>query len=802
MPKDQCNTPVPPLDASEVFSACDTSKFRFNTTKEIRPSNDIIAQKRAVDAINFGLGIDRPGYNIYLAGHRGTGKTSVIKTFLDRWAASKPTPSDWVYVHNFSDSQEPIALALPPGEGKKFAKLMTDAMSALKKEIPVAFQSKEYEFAVNTRMTEDADQQSNFLHSLEKKAKEKSFHVQSTPSGIETIPIVNDTILSENEYNSLTPARRKKIEKARSTLDPYILEFVRKVRSLDSSTKDFVQNLQNQVASELLNQRMSGIIKKYKGNDRIIKYLDDVRQDIIENIPTLLESEHQSQMPEHAHHGAETLDLFKNYQVNVFVDNSGLKGAPIVVEQNPTYYNLFGRIEKNIENGMFLTDYTRIRRGAIQKSNGGYLVLEVNDVFKNIHVWETLKRVIKTNQAFIEDLGEQLSMLPTSGLKPDSIPVSFKVILIGTDDVYHILHHSDDEFGKIFKIKADFDFQMERNAANIRAYVSFLSTRCQKEDLLPFDRSGVAAMVEQSSRMVEHQAKLSAQFGELKDLSIEADLVARTKGSKTISAQHVETAILKKHNRANLFEDQLQEMIRDQNLLVTLRGQKVGQVNALTVYDLGDYSFGKVSRVSCILSAGSGGIINVERESKLSGKIHDKGVHILTGFLRSLLINEREYSFTASICFEQSYGYVDGDSASAAELIAVISALCGCSVQQSVAVTGSINQFGEIQPVGGINEKVEGFYRSAKILKCRKDLKIVIPRKNASNLMLDTETRQAVKKGELEIYAVDHFWQAFEIATARSFGLKSFEKRKKLQPNSALALAIRSLEKMGKSKAN
>lgn len=767
-----------PLTVAQTFCECPTGKFRFSNTKSKRQSYDIIAQDRAIQAINMGLGIQKPGYNIYVAGYQGTGKTSVIRTFLEKWSKNAQDPTDWIYVHDFDHSEAPKAIKLKKGEGRKLKKRMDNLVRELREEIPSALQSEDYENAVNTYLSASNDRKSKLFAELEKLAKGLEFAIKSSRVGIETVPIVDGKQLTEKEYNKLDDKQRAAIENRRARLEPEVLDFARKVRTIDAEAREYIENLRSEVGNHIVSSLMEPLFEQYLDNEEISKYLKGVHDHVLENILDFVDQpEAETEEGQASHVPQDDRERFRRYAVNVFIDNTHAKGAPIVIENNPTYYNLFGKIEKNVEHGMYLTDLTMIKAGAIQRANGGYLVLHVLDIFKNPQIWETLKRVLRSRMAFIEDMGEQFSVLPTSGLRPEPIPLDLKVILIGSDEIYHVLIESDDEFHKIFKIKADFDYKMERNEKNINAYATFVATRSKMENLLPFDRSGVAAIVEHSSRLVEDQRLLSTQFGDIKDLTIEADYIARQKKAKAVRRDHVEEALDQKFYRLNLVEENLLQMISNEDLLLSVEGSRIGQINGLTVYDLGDISFGKAARISVTTSMTDSGIINIERSSRLSGKIHDKGIMILSGFLNGILARKRSMGITASVAFEQSYSYVDGDSASCAELIAILSAMSGVPVKQNFAITGSINQYGEIQPIGGANEKIEGFFKACRLLgglKGNKKYGVVIPYQNCASLMLHRDVRNAVKDGILTIYPVRHVWEAFQFMTDHELGIREF----------------------------
>ncbi|MEZ4742263.1 MAG: ATP-binding protein [Bdellovibrionota bacterium] len=763
------------LTAVKVFNPCPLSSFSFKTTKQIKPSHEIISQKRAVRAIDMGLGIRKPGYNIYVAGMGGTGKTSIIKSFLERWSKDAPTPDDWIYVHDFSEPEAPKAIPMAAGEGRMFAKSMDGIIKTLKEEIPNALQGEEYENTVNSYISQNGDQKSRMFSELEKLAKTMDFQVKSTRMGIETIPIVDGRPISEKDYNKLSDEERTKIENTRSKLEPEVLDFARKVRAIETETKEYIEKLQAELGKQIVAAATEPVKKKFESISGIGEFLKQVEEHIVDHLLDFVELDDLSSDDEQVGIPAsDTRDKFRKYRVNVFIDRTKQNGAPVIIETNPTYYNLFGKIEKNVEHGMYLTDFTMVQAGAFHKANGGYLVLDAIDIFKTPSVWDMLKRVLRNQKGFIEDMGEQYSLLPTSGLRPEPIPLDVKVILIGSNEIYHTLYEADEEFQKIFKIKSDFDYKMPRNRENIKAYVSFIATRAHVEDLLDFDRSGIAAIVEFGSRLVDDQTQLTSQFGEIKDLTIESDYIAREHGSLNVKRRHVEEAIKNKLDRVNLFEDHLMEMIKNEDIMITVDGTRIGQVNGLAVYDLGDHSFGKIGRITCTTSVNDEGIFNIDRASKLSGNIHDKGMYILSGYLNAVLAKEHSLGFSASVCFEQSYGIIDGDSATIAELTAIISAIAGIPVFQNVAMTGSLNQFGDVQAVGGINEKAEGFYRACKLLgKNKKDYTLIIPFQNVQNFMLQKDVREAVKSGYLKIFPVRYFWEAFELATGVPLGTKS-----------------------------
>lgn len=757
----------------------------------------------------MGLGIRKPGYNIYVAGIQGTGKTSVIKAFLERWARTLPPPDDWVYVHDFSTPEVPRAVQLAPGDGRKLRRFMEQLIKSLRSDIPAALQSEEFENHVNAYLSTTNERKAKLYGELEKLAKSMDFQVKSSRVGIETIPIIDGRAMTEKDYNKLNEDQRRSVEAARAKIEPEVLDFARKIRAIENETKEHIETLRRELGESVVGHHIAEVREQFDKNEAIKRYLDEVAGHIIENLLDFVDDDDDHEPGSPPAHGPDTedgylpseRDRFRKYRVNLFVDHQNLEHAPVVIETNPTYYNLFGKIEKNVEHGMYLTDFTMIKCGSIHRASGGYLVLNALDIFRTPTIWETLKRVLKNRRGYIEDMGEQYSLLPTSGLRPDPIPLDVQVILIGNDEIYHALFDWDEDFNKIFKIKADFDAKMPRSKENIDSYVAFIATRHEREGLLPFDRSGVATIVEFGSRLVEDQRLLSTQFGALKDLTIEADFIAREQGARVVTRSHVEKAIDEKYYRVNLVEENILEMVRNEEYLIDVEGHRIGQVNGLAVYDLGDYSFGKIGRISCTTAVSDDGFMNIERASKLSGKIHDKGMYILTSYLKAILARKHSIGMSVSVCFEQSYGLIDGDSASVAELVGIVSALSGIPVDQSFAMTGSVNQFGEVQPVGGINEKIEGFFKAATLLRRdSKAFRIIIPHQNAANLVLHRDVRAAVRSGRLTIYPVKTVSEAFRLATGKDLGVDSIY-ADEARPGSAFDVIRKRLDAIHAAKA-
>ncbi len=792
------------LATEEVYRSCEEKIVETEKLKKMEPNYDIISQVRAVRAINLGLGIQKPGYNIYVAGVQGTGKTSVIRSFLKKTAEKCSTPGDWVYVYNFKNPESPHAMELKTGIAKRFKKQMDELMEQLTVELVDAFQSEEYETNVNSTVNVSNEKKAKLFSELEKAAKAKNFGVKSTRMGIVTVPIVDGKPLSEKDYSELNEEQKEKIESERNLLEPEVLDFARKVRSIENETKNKLEELQSELGDYVVSQALMPFLKEYETEKNVLEYLTEVKNHLLENLNEFLpddedgESESEDAVTPSSYH-LKKGDPHLPYRINVFEDNTEIKGAPIIIENNPTFYNLFGKIEKNIEYGVYTTDFKMIKAGSLARANGGYLVLNALDVLRAPHVWDTLKRVMKNQKLFIEDLGEQYSILATSGLRPEPIPLNVKIILIGSDWIYRMLYQHDEDFNKIFKIKADFDAQMDRSQKTIHDYVEFISTRTKVENLLPFDESGIAAIIEFGSRIVDDQDKLTTRFSLIKDITIEADFIAKEQKSKKVTRKDVEKAIEERYARSSAIEDHIIEMLERKDIIISTNSRRVGEINGLAVYSLGDLSFGVPTRITCRTYKGKPGILNIEREASLSGKLHNKGVSILTSWINATFAKKQPAHIAATICFEQNYNGVDGDSATLAELCLILSSIASIPLDQGIGVTGSVNQFGEIQPIGGVNEKIEGFFKTCRLQGITGRQGCIIPVQNIKHLMLNREVREAIEKKQFHIWPVSKVEEAFELLTGFYAG-KWEEKKSQFEDGSAFHSIYKILhEKVKKS---
>ncbi|MBS7656738.1 AAA family ATPase [Candidatus Bathyarchaeota archaeon] len=738
-----------------------------DTTEDLSPLEEIIGQDRAVRALRFGIDIAERGFNIFVAGVPGTGKTTAVKDFLEEVAKTKPVPTDWCYVHNFQNPYEPNAISLPPGMAKIFQKDMANFIQEVRKNLPKVFESDEYARKREITIGAIEKEREQLFAELNMKAQAEGFILQSSPIGLLTIPVVKGRPLNEKDFLSLSPEVRAEIQKKRDVLEAELRSAMRQLRGLARKTDEAIRKMDQEVALYTIEFAMSELKEKYKNHKEIVDYLIAVQNDILENLEQFVsEPKTQAQQP---FPWVEELP-FRKYEVKVVVDNSSLRGAPVVLEQNPTYQNLFGRIEKEARLGVLSTDFTMIHGGSLHAANGGYLVLPAGETLGNMFTWDSLKRALMNREIMIEEAGERLGFITTKGLKPEPIPLNVKVILIGSPLVYELLVRYDPQFKELFKVKADFDTVMDRTEENMRKYAAFICTFCKKEKLKHLDASAVSKIIAYGSRLAEDQAKLSTRFAEVADIIREANFYAVQEGSNYITASHVKKAIEEKIYRSNLIQEKIKEMIKRGVLLIDTEGSVVGQVNGLSVTGFGDFSFGMPSRLTASIGIGREGVVDIEREAKLGGPIHTKGVLILSGYLSNKYAQDKPLTLSARLVFEQSYSGVEGDSASSAELYALLSALSGIPIKQSIAVTGSVNQKGEVQAIGGVNEKIEGFYEVCKAKGLTGKQGVMIPESNVQNLMLKEEIVEAVKAGKFHIYSVKTIDEGIEVLTGVKAG--------------------------------
>ncbi len=757
--KDECR-----LATEKLRWSCDPAQFDFETTADLPDLVDAVGQERALRSIEFGLGVRETGFNLYISGQTGTGRTSTIRNLLRQRAKSEPTPDDWVYVYNFKDADNPISLSLPAGRGSELTADMLELIETFKKDIPKALESKEYE-SRRTEILEQYQNESNQLfEGLEAEAEQHGFALQRTVSGLVIVPQKDDHNFTQEEYEALTDEERTGLEEQGKLLTERLNDVLRQVRDNEKSTKEALAQADRELGLSCLGHHLQPLREKYVGLEKVLSYLESVQEDILKNLEDFKPQPSQPQIPGLKIPRQEP--SFERYEVNLLVDHKETVGAPIVFESNPTYNNLFGRIEHVMQyGGVAVTDFTMIKSGALHRANGGYLVIDAREVLINPFVWDSLKRCIRTAEIRIEDVLEQYRFMTMVSLKPEPVPLSAKIVLVGTPWIYYMLYYLDPDYRKFFKVKAEFDSQVARTPEVMREYALFVATLCRENKLLHLDRAGVACLLEYTSRMVDDQQKLSSRFMEIADFVREASFWAERDGHTVVTCSDVRRAAEEQLYRVNRIEERMQELFEDGTIMVDTDGAVVGQINGLSVISLGDHTFGRPSRITARTWLGQAGMVNVEREVKLSGPIHDKGVLILTGYLGGTFARSYPLSLSASICFEQNYEGVEGDSASSTELYALLSALSGIPIQQGIAVTGSVNQRGQIQPIGGVNHKIEGFYAVCKAKGLNGQQGVMIPASNERHLMLKEEVVEAIAAGRFHVWSVATIEQGIEILT-------------------------------------
>ncbi len=769
------------LPPEKLRWTCNPDSLGFENTGEGDQITGIIGQERALAAIRIGLEIESPGYNIYAAGLSGTGKTSTVKMLLKELEMTLPSPDDICYVHNFKDRDMPIFLKFPAGAGKSFQRDMDDLISVLRKEIPKILESDDFKKASDEIIHGYRMRQTEVIRTFNDKLHRENLQLVQYQIGPymkqDIAPIFDgkavpfeqiETLAEQDKFDrAQLEVIRKKIGESRTEFDA----LMKQTREIEKELQKEINSLEYKYGLPIVSGIISDIHLKYAGdNEKVEGYLRDVQEHILSNLKTFKEKEEeQPAMPPgygpSSYHGKP----FIEYKVNVLVDNTHTERAPVIIETTPTYKNLFGTIEREIERfGFWSTDFTRIKAGSLLRANGGYIVFDAFDALIEPGVWEFLKRTLK-NRLFTMQNYDPYSITSTA-MKPEPIPLNVKVIMIGDDHLYHHLYNAVEDFKKIFKIKASFDTEMPNNKENITSYISFIKKITEEENLLPFDKKAVAAVIEYGVRLTGHQKRISTRFSDIADLIREASYWAHKAGKPLVTDTHVDRAYDEKTRRVSLWEDKIHEMIEDGSIMIDTAGMAVGQVNGLSVYDFGDYAFGKPSRITAETSVGRSGIINIEREAKLSGKTHDKGVLILEGYIRGKYARDKSLTMSASICFEQSYGEVDGDSASSAEVYAILSSLSGLPLRQDIAVTGSVNQKGEIQPVGGVNLKIEGFYEVCKAKELSGTQGVIIPALNIPDLIIRKDIVQAVAKKQFHIYPVKNIDEGIGILTGIEAG--------------------------------
>ncbi len=757
------------LSTKQLRRTFDPRTLGIETTEHVKPSQRIVGQKRAVSALRFGLGIQEIGFNIFVAGPPGLGKMTAVQAFLEELARRKETPGDLCYVNNFDDAYLPNMCRLPAGLGRKFQQDVKSFIDHVRREIPKAFESDEYSSRRDDIVKALDTERTQMIERLGERAAEVGFALQASPFGMMMIPVREGQPLSDTEFQALSPAAREEIQRGRETLQEEMKDGMKQIRDLERAVKERVQELDRRVALYIVGGLIDDLGEKYHDLPEIKDHLAAMQKDIVENIEAFkgTASPPTATAPEgYPGPGAWSQELpFRKYQVNVLVDNGKQEGSPVVVELNPSYANLFGRVEKEPHFGALHTDFTMIKAGSLHRANGGYLVLPAEDVLRNPLSWDGLKRALRTREIEIEEPAERLGFVATKTVRPQPIPLDVKVVLIGSPLLYSLLQAYDEEFSELFKVKADFDTRMARDKENIRDFLAVVCALCSKEKLKHLEADAVAKLLEHASRLAEDREKLSTHFGAFADIIREAHYWALQEDAPYIGESHVRKALDNKVYRSNLVQERIQEMIARGTLLIDTAGQAVGQVNGLSLLSLGDYWFGRPNRITTSVGPGREGIIDIEREVELGGPIHSKGVLILSGYLAQEYARDKPLTLAARLVFEQSYEGVEGDSASSAELFALLSALSGVPIKQGIAVTGSLNQAGELQAIGGVNQKIEGFFDVCRTKGLTGEQGVIIPQSNVSDLMLREDVVEAVGSKQFHIWAAKTINEGIEILT-------------------------------------
>jgi lon-related putative ATP-dependent protease len=775
-------TIVQPLSAQQLYRQSDPSQFDFETTDELEDLslNEIVGQERAVDAILFGIGIRREGYNLFALGPSGTGKRTTITQFLEKQASTEPTPSDWCYVNNFQQPHRPRALQLPPGQGHILRTDMEQLIDELRTVIPAAFESEDYRARRQEVQEEYNQRQEKAFGHIQQQAKEQSIALMRTPSGLILAPLQKGEVISPDEFQELPSEEREKLEAHIAKLQERLQETLHQVRQWERESRQQVRELDHQVAMFATGHRIDELREKYAELAAVVDYLNSVQEDIVKNVDEFRELHKAEEAPRPVNlplpQPLAGPPLLRRYQVNVLVDHSQTKGAPVVFEEYPTYNNLIGRTEHIAQMGALVTDFGLIKPGALHRTNGGYLILDGQQMLQQPYAWAGLKRALRAREIRIEPLGQALSLVSTVSLEPEPIPLDVKVLLVGERLLYYMLYQFDPDFGELFKVQVDFNERMTRSQENAQLYARLIATKARLEGLRPFDQEAIARIIEHSSRIAGDAEKLSTHMLSIADVLREADYWADRAGNGVVTRSDVERTIDAQTRRADRLRERVQERIQRGTIMIDTDGEQVGQINGLSVTELGNFAFGQPNRITARVRLGKGTVVDVEREVELGGPVHSKGVLILSSFLSSRYATDHPLSLSASLVFEQSYGGVEGDSASMAELCALLSALAGVPIKQSLAMTGSVNQHGQAQPIGGVNEKIEGFFDICKARGLTGEHGVIIPVSNVQHLMLRRDVVEASEAGQFHIYPVQTVDQAITILTGLPAGERDDEK--------------------------
>jgi lon-related putative ATP-dependent protease len=761
--------PLKPLAAAALYSVCNPDSLPFETTADLPDHNAALGQDRAVEAIRFAIGMRHRGFNLFALGPEGTGRRSLILQYLRQAAADQAVPDDWAYVHNFDESYKPRALRLPPGRAQKLKKDMDWLVEELTLALPAAFEAEEYRTKKQVIDEQLKERQEAAFGDIQKEASLKSVALIRTPVGLALAPMTDGEVLSPDEFKQLAETEQARFKADMEALQERLETTLKQIPQWERESRARVRELDQEVVSFAISHLMDELKERWSDIATVLSHLDEVARDIADNVGDFVEEEDEPKASRRRR-AATGEGGVRRYRVNVLVSNAEAKGAPVVMETHPSQPNIIGRVEHFAHYGALITDFNLIKPGSLHKANGGYLVMDAHKLLLQPFAWEDLKRALKGREVHIESPGQSLGLMGTVSLEPEPIPLDIKVVLIGDPMLYYLLSHHDPEFAELFKVSADFDWKMDRSDENAVALARSVATLARKEELKPLDRPAVARVIEQASRDVEDSRKLSTHMASLADLVREADFWAGHDGATVIGRNHVERAIAASIYRMDRVREHVQEEIHSGTVHIDTEGEVIGQINGLAVLELGRFSFGRPSRITARVRFGKGDVIDIEREVQLSGPIHGKGVLILSSLLSSQFATDLPLSLTATLVFEQSYGGVEGDSASSTELYALLSALAELPIRQSLAVTGSVDQYGRIQAIGGVNEKIEGFFDLCRARGLDGSHGVLIPATNVRHLMLRQDVVEACTKGLFAVYPVETIDQGIELLTGTTAG--------------------------------
>ena len=757
-------TPIKSLTPLQLCRRCDPAQFSFETTDDLPDLDDFIGQDRAIEAVRFGVNMDRKGYNIYALGPTGSGKYTLVHKYAQARAATQPPPSDWCYVNNFEQPYMPHMLRLPAGMGKQLRQDMSRFIEDLRRGLSSAFESEEYLARHQALEADFQERQQARLMALQEQAKTRELAMLRTQSGLVFAPIRDDNVLEPADFEKLTDEEKERIKAEVEVMQEQLQNVLYQVPRWERELREKIRELNQDVTGFVVDDLMADLREKYADLADVLRYLDNVKSDVSRNLGDFLSDERGGDADGAIPPGLRVNPL-RRYEVNLLVNSSGATGAPVIYDSNPSYLNLIGRVEQMAQMGALVTDFTLIKPGLLHRANGGTLILDAIKVLTAPYAWDGLKRALQFGEIRIESPLQMLSLSSTISLEPEPIPLDIKVILLGEHRIYYLLSELDPEFAELFKVAADFDDELERDDESQLLYAQLIATIVRKEGLRPFDRTAVARVIEYSARLVSDSERLSARMQSIVDLLEEADHWADESDVSVITAEQVQQAIDAKTFRLDRVRDRIQEQALRETIMIDTEGEAVGQINGLAVLQLGGFAFGKPSRITAGVRIGKGEVVDIEREVEMSGPLHSKGVLILTSYLQARYAAEQPLSLSASLVFEQSYSGVDGDSASSTELYALLSAIAQTPIRQSLAVTGSVNQWGQVQAIGGVNEKIEGFFDLCRARGLTRDQGVLIPEANVKNLMLKAEVVSAVEAGEFAIYPVASIDQGMEILT-------------------------------------